>query len=64
MKTKWEPTIINIMANGSRVDDLTKYTIQRGIATTISWQVSTRKEHKDEIYLSHDKNYTCMNNEF
>ena len=26
-KTKWEPVIINIMADGSRVDDLTKYVI-------------------------------------
>lgn len=27
---KWEPVIINIMADGSRVDDLTKYTIPAG----------------------------------
>lgn len=26
-KQKWEPVIINIMADGSRVDDLTKYVI-------------------------------------
>nr|DAK30841.1 MAG TPA: hypothetical protein [Caudoviricetes sp.] len=29
-KRKWEPVIINIMADGSRVDDLTKYTIPAG----------------------------------
>lgn len=26
-RKKWEPVIINIMADGSRVDDLTKYVI-------------------------------------
>lgn len=31
-KRKWEPTIINIMADGSRVDDLTKYVIPIGHA--------------------------------
>ncbi|WP_404968625.1 BOW99_gp33 family protein [Streptococcus salivarius] len=29
-KQKWEPTIINIMADGSKVDDLTEYTIPAG----------------------------------
>lgn len=29
-RKKWEPVIINIMADGSRVDDLTKYTIPTG----------------------------------
>lgn len=29
-KRKWEPVIINIMADGSRVDDLTKYVIPSG----------------------------------
>lgn len=29
-RKKWEPTIINIMADGSRVDDLTKYVIPSG----------------------------------
>lgn len=29
-RKKWEPTIINIMAGGSKVDDLTKYTIPAG----------------------------------
>ena len=29
-RKKWEPAIINIMANGSRVDDLTKHTIPAG----------------------------------
>lgn len=29
-KRKWEPVIINIMADGSRVDDLTKHTIPAG----------------------------------
>ena len=29
-KQKWEPAIINIMADGSRVDDLTKHTIPAG----------------------------------
>lgn len=33
MKTKkWEPVIINIMSDGSRVDDLTKYVIPSGHA--------------------------------
>lgn len=31
-KRKWEPVIINIMADGSRVDDLTKYVIPSGHA--------------------------------
>lgn len=31
-REKWEPVIINIMADGSRVDDLTKYVIPRGHA--------------------------------
>jgi hypothetical protein len=31
-KQKWEPVIINIMADGSRVDDLTKYVIPSGHA--------------------------------
>jgi len=31
-KQKWEPAIINIMADGSRVDDLTKYVIPSGHA--------------------------------
>lgn len=29
-KRKWEPVIINIMADGSRVDDLTGYVIPVG----------------------------------
>lgn len=29
-KRKWEPVIINIMADGSRVDDLTGYVIPAG----------------------------------
>lgn len=29
-RKKWGPVIINIMADGSRVDDLTKYTIPAG----------------------------------
>ena len=32
IKRKWEPVIINIMADGSRVDDLTKYVIPSGHA--------------------------------
>ena len=32
VKKKWEPRIVNIMANGSRVDDLTKYVIPSGHA--------------------------------
>lgn len=31
-KRKWEPVVINIMADGSRVDDLTKYVIPSGHA--------------------------------
>lgn len=31
-KQKWEPVIINIMADGSKVDDLTKYVIPSGHA--------------------------------
>lgn len=31
-KRKWEPVIINIMSDGSRVDDLTKYVIPSGHA--------------------------------
>lgn len=30
VKKKWEPRIVNIMADGSRVDDLTGYTIPAG----------------------------------
>lgn len=29
-RKKWEPRIVNIMADGSRVDDLTKHTIPAG----------------------------------
>lgn len=29
-KQKWEPVIINIMADGSKIEDLTKYTIPAG----------------------------------
>lgn len=28
-RTQWQPIIINIMADGSRLDDLTGYTIPR-----------------------------------
>lgn len=31
-RKKWEPVIINIMADGSRVDDLTKCVIPSGHA--------------------------------
>lgn len=31
-KQKWEPVIINIMSDGTRVDDLTKYVIPSGHA--------------------------------
>nr|UWD73248.1 MAG: hypothetical protein [Bacteriophage sp.] len=30
VKKKWEPRIVNIMANGSQVDDLTGYVIPAG----------------------------------
>ena len=30
LKTQWQPLIINIMADGSQLDDLTGYTIPRG----------------------------------
>ncbi len=32
VKKKWEPRIVNIMSDGSRVDDLTKHVIPSGHA--------------------------------
>ena len=52
-RKKWEPVIINIMADGSRVEDLTKYVIPSGHAYYYIIQGIYKKgAWPNEVYLS------------